>query len=497
MIFGDILAVSGLFVSTAVFIGLAFGARTDHIKVEEYLLDSHGATSREFGPSFAAASTSLATVIIFFIATSQLYGPVLFWCGATYLAGQTLFLHIVKGANLDTSALTTNADFWRKFSLAPRSSLFIGILTITSFMLILFVELYIGSVIVSYYLSGIGGGGKAIAFAVLGIVVIAYVRLGGLRVVFKTDGWQLRLMVASMAALLLCAMVSVPSNDTSQISLPSLWQFSATHIEIFLFCAWIAILNFTLPFTQLSSWQRVAAVKSPSEAWTGLIKTIPHFLIIWMVPVVALMILNSKGFSFTTLPQLFDTMRDSGGLVSSLLYPMVFVGFASALFSTADSAMIALQLAISDNSTFGNALRRKNDHQLRRFLLYFTLILVFLLSLIFGLAEANIGSWFIPLVFAIFSQLSVAAPQLLYGLIKTKKGIFERPMSKAGDWANFVGLFIGWAILIVVTVLRAKNILPSQGSQEIATYIAVAVSAIGLFAGIKLSNKQEETKEKE
>jgi Na+/proline symporter len=489
MVFGDILASIGLAISAIVFVGLAFDSRSDKLAVEEYLLFSHTGTSREFGPSFAAASTSLATVIIFFLSTSQLYGPFLFWCGFTYFSGQALFLYLMKEAELKTSELSTNADYWLSFAQAPVSAFMIGLMTISSFVLILFVELYIGSVIVNYYFSDIGLLGKAISFLLLGAIVIAYVKLGGIKVVFKTDGWQLRLMVLSMLVFILFAVFSVPINDESENLSPQLLNFSASNVEIFLFCAWIAIINFTLPFTQLSSWQRVAAMKSPKEAWSGLLKTAPQFLLIWMLPVLALMVLNSKGYSLTSLPLLFDAMRSPGGAISGLLYPLLFVGFASALFSTADTAMIAVQLAVSDKSTFGSKLIAKKGSDLRRSLLWFTGLLVFCLAVLFGLAESKIDKWFMPIVFAIFSTLGVIAPQLLFGLIYAKKGIYKYKLSRFGDWANFLGILGGWLVIVVATVLRGIELLPQQGTQEVATYLAVFVSTIGLLIGITLSKK--------
>lgn len=482
MVFGDILAIFGFAVSALVFVWLAREARSKHLSIASYLLGDRSATARDYGTSMVAASTSLATVMLFFLANAQHYGLTLLFCGATYLGGQALFIKILGRANIRTSDLSTNAEFWRIFANAPRSAFVIGILTVTTFLIILFVELYIGSVIIGYYLLDLKTWGKAIAFTILGSVVVAYVRIGGMRVVFRTDAWQLRLMLASMAALIIFA-ITVPNLDSKEVLLTSVFTVDATFIEVVLFWCWIGLLNITLPFTQLSSWQRIAATKSVAEAWNGLKRQTGSFFVLWFVPVIAFVILSAKGYSLTDLPALFDAMRQGPMAIEGVLYPILFVGFASALFSTADTALIALQFAAADESLTGKFFRTGNERTLRRRLLVTMLAMILLLALIFGLAEAKLGAWFIPLIFAIFGQLAVIAPQIIYALCCRMRGQNFVQFSKLGEFANVVAILLAWLVIIGGTILRANEYLPSRGSQEVATFLGVAISLLGLLVG--------------
>lgn len=491
MIFGDIIALIGMAISVLMFVYLGLQDSSKAISIEQVLLANRSASSTQFGASFAAASTSLATVIIFFISYSSFFGISLLWCGGTYLVGQVIFLRFMKGVNIDTSSLTTNADFVFHHMDLKRTAQIIAIMTASSFILILFLELYIGSEIISYYLTGMGTVGKAISYFSLGAIVIIYVRLGGLKVVFRTDVWQLSVMIVACIALLLFAFLysPIPSVKSSPTSPP--FFATATNSQLLVFMLWILILNFTLPFTQLSSWQRLAATKSIDEAWSGLRRSAPSFLVIWMIPVFALVILNSKGVTPGSLSDLFDVLRSSGSGYSNILYPLIFVGFASALFSTADTALVALQFSLSDSATFGNRLRAMDEVQLRRVLTFSTFLIIAALSLIYGMAVVDLGSWFIPLVYTIFSQLSVVAPQVVYSMLEASGKIQDRKFGKLSDKVNMTFMLLAWSILILATIGRVNEILPASNTQEIATYISVAVSSLGLFLAYLLAEKTE------
>jgi len=478
MIFADIIALIGMSISIMMFLYLGAQAATKKISIESVLLADRSAKSSQFGASFAAASTSLATVLIFFISTSSMFGLFLLWCGATYLLGQVLFLKLIKAINVETSGLTTNADFVLKQMDTKRTARIISVLTASTFILILFLELYIGSEIISYYLQGIGPTGKAIAFFSLGAIVIFYVRLGGLKVVFRTDTWQLALIVVACLALFVFSIVHAPVTSGSIQATKSILSVTGTPTQIIIFMLWILILNFSLPFTQLSSWQRLAATESLDQAWKGLKRSTPSFLLVWMLPVVSLVILNNKGVNVSSLSGLFDILRSGNVDYTNIIYPIIFVGFASALFSTADTAIVALQFSLSDSATFGDRLKQLNENKLRKILTFSILVIVFVLAGIYGLAEADLGELFIPLVYTIFSQLTIIAPQVVYAMLESSGRLPAREFVPLSDRIVTGGLILAWAVLVGATIGKVTKVLPSANTQEIATYIAVAISAL-------------------
>jgi len=494
MIFADLIALGAMIISVMMFLYLAMQGATKTISIENVLLASRSAGSTQFGASFAAASTSLATVLIFFISYSSFFGLSLLWCGTTYLLGQILFIRFMKRINVETSNLTTNADFVLQYVHTERTAKAMAALTASAFILILFLELYIGSEIISYYLTNLGSIGKAVAFLSLGLIVIMYVRIGGLTVVFRTDIWQLSILIAACIGLLLFSIIYEPiTSGISQATKPILFA-NATPVQILIFMLWIFVLNLTLPFTQLSSWQRLAATKSIDQAWRGLKLSTPGFLVIWILPVIALVILNAKGVIPNSLSGLFDVLRTGDTELANILYPIIFVGFASALFSTADTAMIALQFSFSDNATFGDRLKSMDEKKLGKVLTSSTIFIIIILAVIYGVAEAQLGSWFIPLVYTIFSQLTIIAPQVIYAMLEVSGKIPEREFQVLSDRINISGIGLAWIVLVGATIGKVYGILPQAGTQEVATYIALIISTVGQIVAAASARRLDENK---
>ena len=297
-------------------------------------------------------------------------------------------------------------------------------------------------------------------------------------VVFRTDTWQLALMVVASIVLFAFSIIHTPTISGSiQATKPVLFA-TATPFQILVFMLWILILNFSLPFTQLSSWQRLAATKSLDKAWEGLKNNTPFFLAVWMLPVLALVILNAKGVNISSLSGLFDILKSGNADYVNIIYPIIFVGFSSALFSTADTAIVALQLSLSDRATFGDRLTQYDERSLGRILTYSMLAIILLLACFYGLAEVDFGELFIPLVYTIFSQLTIIAPQVLCAVLVASGKIPTREFNSLFDWINTLGIIISWLVLVGVTICKVKNVLPTANTQEIATYVAVGISAV-------------------
>lgn len=492
MILADFVAWIGMAFSVVVFLLLAMQKTKAPETIESVLLADRRVNSTQFGASFAAASTSLATVLIFFIGTSALYGIVLLWCGLTYLLGQVLFIYWMKKININTHDLSSNADFVLDQFRSRSAALVIAILTASAFLLILFLELYVGSEILAYYFDLTEEWRRAAAFFGLGLTVIFYVRLGGLKVVLRTDVWQFYMMIAACLALLLFAFLAPSANKTPSAQTADILWGSASAVQVALFMGWITILNLTLPFTQLSSWQRLAATTSVTEAWEGIKKSIFGFLIIWTLPVVALIILNYKGLNSTTLSELFDVLRSNGGDVTLALYPIIFVGFASALFSTADTALIALQFSLSDRSTFLLRLSKLDEKALKRTFFVSTIVIMLLLAIVYGLSEVKLGAWFIPLIYTVFSQLTIIAPQVIYAILEKSGVVNNRDFTPASAIVNVAGVVIGWLVLVGATIGVSTGLIQAPlGVQETATYVATLISAFGLLIAVFLATPAE------
>jgi len=475
---GDLLALGGFAFSCAVFFYLAASERSEAIQVEDYFLAKHSVDATRFSHTFVAASTSFATVILFFIATESIYGLTLLLCGLSYYLGQLAFIYWMKSSKIDTGELSTNAMFLLVKTGHKSLARAMSLLTIISFLMILFIELYVGSVIIKYYLPGAAGLTGALPFLLLGIIVFGYVRLGGLTTVIHTDSWQLRLMVLAACAFVAFALVVSPAGEAYALS--NAFTVRASPMVLLLFYGWIFLLNFTLPFTQVSSWQRIAAARSIGEAWKGVLKGAPSFLVVWWLPVVALALLRAKGYEIGSIDSLFEVLRSGGSLAEAILYPMVFVGFTAALFSTADSALIALQLAVLNDTRLQGYLHRMSNERTKQIITGSSLATFVGLAIIYALAESKLTILFIPLVYTLFGQLAITAPQMFYALYYVLNGATVPKFTPGGLRFCVAAMFSGWLVLMGGTVLQTYEVLPRAGTQEVATFLAVLVSTIGL-----------------
>lgn len=484
MTFSDVTVLTALALSVVVFYLLASRARGESLTVLGYTLADRQIGQREFGASLVAASTSLATVLLFFLSTANYYGLVLLWCGLTYFLGQAIFLKYVTGKPLLGRDIRTISDLWYGTILSPLNARLITAITVSSFLIILFVELYIGSIILTYFIRPmVPAYADALGFAFMSLLVIGYVRIGGLRGVMQTDQWQLKMLLAAVLALALFALIAVPQPAASGAT-PWYFALQAGPKEIILFCVWILILNLTLPFSQLSSWQRVAAAKSPEEVWAGFKSHAKFLLFAWIVPVLAFVYLVSRGYVFGDVTQLFQALRSAGGITDGILYPIIVVGFGAALFSTADTALIALGTALADNNTFRGPLERMSEKRLRGAFTVFALLTLGVLTVVFAIAEADVGAWFIPLIYAIFGQLVVVAPLVLYSLRRI--GDAPKEISSLGSYLVAAGLLVGW-VVIMVAVFIDQN----QGTyiwSQLAAPASFLISGGFLLLGVAVGN---------
>ncbi|MFQ5753620.1 MAG: hypothetical protein ACE5HI_16645, partial [bacterium] len=395
--------------------------------------------------------------------------------------------HNIVQKELGNKDSKTISDIWF-FSFKSKSiALLISLITITSFLTILFVEIYIGSVLLTYYFPEDFKYGGLISFTLISVFIVGYVRLGGLKAVMQTDQWQMRILIASVFALLFASLF-IPTTNNVTFIFSSLFHFSSNWSSILFFWMWILALNISLPWGQLSSWQRISSAKSDDEVWRGLKNNIINFLIVWMIPVIGFIILVAKGYKLNDLPTFFDILKSVPGLISEVFYPLIVVGFASALFSTADTAVVALGTSFVDKNALGDYLSTKSERLVKSLLTVFSVVILLMIGILFFLAKVNIGEWFMPLIYNIFGQLAIVAPLCFYALKVTN----DRPLtlSTKGVVIIFLGLLLSWFLIIYSTFLN--KLYSSTHYSEFATIFGIIISYLCLRLGLKLSKTQSE-----
>jgi len=381
-------------------------------------------------------------------------------------------------SNLEAKDMTSNADFWLNFSGGKKSSIAISVISLISFLIIFFIELYLGSVILSRYF---GQGGAFLAFLFLGLLTIAYVQIGGFKTVIKTDFYQALLVGLAVLAILIFS-IMIPFQLGEHIG--NIFNFTASGVELFTLLALLLVLNLTIPFSQVTFWQRIASTTDKREAFKGFKRYSPLFLFIWLAPVLAFTLLNAKGFTFDSIGSFFSLIQSTGGIFEFILFPIIFVGLAAALFSTADSALIAIQFSLVDNTTFKSRFDNLTQKSAKKILIGASLIIVLLLSFIYYIAESQLASWFIPLIFAVFGILVIISPLIIYGLVKSQKANKEIKLSKFSDFLIAFGLYLGVIFVLTATFISVK--INSVTLSQVAPFLGIIASLIFLMIGLRL-----------
>ncbi len=477
----DIIAVILLIVVSLMFIWHAIRNRSKELTVENHMLAGRTTNKKMFGASFVVTSTSLATVLMFFLLQSERYGLIMLFAGLTFLLGQWFFLTRINVSKIESKDMTSNADFWLSFSGGKKSAVAISIISFISFLIIFFVELFIGSVILGKYFGFFGSSGAFFAFVVLGLLTIAYVQIGGFKTIIKTDFYQAILVFLAVLAILIFSII-LPSQVGGNY-LNNVFDFTATSSELITFLAVLFFLNLAIPFSQVTFWQRVASSPDKREAFKGFKQYIPLFLFIWLVPVISFTLLKAKGFTFDSIGSFFTLVQSTSGISEIILFPIILVGLAAALFSTADSALIALQFSLVDNTMFKSKFDKLSNTSAKRILIWASLVIIILLSLIYYLAESQLASWFVPLMFAIFGILVVVSPLIFYGLFKSQKS-GEIRLSKLSDSLIALGLYLGGLSVLAVTFISVQ--VSSVTLSQTAAFVGTAISLIFLIIGLSL-----------
>jgi len=487
MEFIDYIALVGLFISGWVYIALANEEKQKG--VDSFFYNSHTTKSNRYGTSMAAASTSLATVVLFFITGVGHFGVFLLWCGVSYFAGQVLLLWTIKSAKIETSQLTTVSDFWSDVTSTSVTPKIFTLLTATSFVFMLFLELYIGSQILTFFFDSKDSIITFFCFILLLLLVAVYVLRGGMHAVFKSDLWQYTLMVIAVLVIGFCTLIYTSETEVL-VDLTSLATLEIDNFELILFLIWVTIQNLTLPFTQLSSWQRLASMKNVDCAISGLKKIAIGFIILWLAPVVALLVLKSSGLQFGNIEDFFNFFRDSENIFIYFSFALIFIGFSSALFSTADSAFIATLLAFTDKNTFLKTVERKNKGEITRILTIFVLTLVAVESLLFYVFEVQVGNAYLSVVYVIFSQLSLIAPHMIIVMYRKLRGLPNLILSKVQDATIACSLILCWTLLFYLNFYGLDWGLNQNNSVIVGSLLGMLFSGGALAFSITVQAQQ-------
>ncbi|NQY42608.1 MAG: hypothetical protein HRT87_04605 [Legionellales bacterium] len=478
----EILSLIGLLTSSLVFYTCAYRINRENLNMEGFTLSNRNLSKNQFGNTFTASSMSLATVLVFFISTQKEYGLFLLACPIGFVLGQYIFFYTVRKCNVDFSKCRTISDLVSTVFPSKKIARAITAITIVSYIGLAFIELYVGTIILTFFMpkSAIW---QTLAFFIIGITVLLYIRLGGYKAIVKTDKWQLSLMLLAITTIFLFSIL-LPYSDTPKTYVNSFYFVNVSPIWALVFVIQILFTNITGPFTQLTGWQRIVASSSVDEAWKGLKRATWKTLFIWTVPIISFVLLRTKGYDITELEKFLYFARNTSELTATILFPIVVVGFASALFSSADVAIIAIIHALSDQNTFQSSFQKLPYRKFKRYLTIFTICILAILSALYWIKYLELTNYLVPLVHSSFGQMNILIPLSAYAIYRINNNQQE---TKFNENYIFFSILLGWSFVLIGVWLSAKYKFP--GLQQAIVVVSILPILVTTFINMRYRQK--------
>ena len=466
---------------------------------DAFYLRSRDLEGGEYASSFAASSTSFATVMIWFIAFGSSEGLPLLYCALTYFIGAwvfTLFTPVIAKHDFFTKGHTLGEFMYRLYE-SRAVAISISLVAATGLLCILLIELYVGATLFSIYSKANVPGAIPIGVAVLAICVFGYSALGGFPGVVRSDKVQMLLILTAGAAVPLILWIDPPTTSvfTADRLLPSplvSWPDDPLSngrliisLPLFVNLLFVNILVFP---AQMRQWQMAAACKSPADMRSGLIKGGIVNTVAWGMFILLGVLV---GLHYPVAPgetPNFDgilTMLSSSDsfVVSYVAFPLLFIACLAALLSTADSAIIPLSQAITDD-----CLDEKYHTVWVGRVVILTLAL-FALALYY-VAFVYLRIDFMNLLFTLWGLLIVLAPAIGFAMLLPT-------MAKAtrGKVAGFCSIWVGLILTLGIIIFAT----PGDGPEWLAWYPKgqpgvlyagpIGVIASGLIVALGLSGQ--------
>ena len=437
----------------------------------------------EFSNTFTAASVSLAGNYLFFINAHREFGYLMVIGPIFYCIVQLLLLYFAKKIALDFDKIRSIADIWSTVFSGKMIAKCIAILSAVTCFMNVFIELLIGSEILSVFLPDMPLY-KTLSFFALGLIVISYVIYGGYKTIIKTDTLQLVLIVFAAIALLYFSIAS----PTTYISLENenvmnrLFSHKVKGTSLVVFLLWASWLNISTAFTDISLWQRMAASSSIRESFMRYLTGLWKWVITFFMPMMCFILLYAKGNHYDTMPQFLDMILSHNSVLNYVIFPAIVVGFAAALFSTADTQLIAAIYSLCDQHTFLPKLQKiplsEKDKVIKKYLVVFTILLLFLLSILYYIEHSKVSSWIIPLMYASWGQIIIFAPLIAYALYKMKDMKERIYVTKAQNFILIMSIIVGWVIIL------AGAFATSHLYYQLSFLIGSIIAGFGLLISI-------------
>lgn len=457
--------------------------------LNQYLLADKQIDNKDFAGSFVASTVSLGGNIMFFIACHRIYGWLMIIGPIFYIIAHIIFLLVLKQINAREINYKTFPELWLAVFPCKITARCIAIISVVACLLFFFIEVHVGSAIL-YILFPQYDILKHLAFFFIGLTILAYAYHGGYLAVVKTDRWQLILMIGASVALWILA-VYIPTNDGyGQNMIKRLFSYDEpSNLMTGIFLVWAIIINICGCFYEPTILQRIHASKNIKEALLGTFKSIWGFIFVLLIPILSFTLIYVKGYYYDTLEEFLSLIANHGGGIKFILYPTIIVGFAAALFSTADTSAIAVIYSICDQATFANMLQKNHAEQkfFRRLIVLSFVVIVLLMTILHYAIASKLGALIVPVMYIIWGTLSIVSPLTMYALYRLANGL---PAMQANQRQKINLLIFGLLSIGTIFYGTIKAIDTNlQVYSQLSLLVALAVMSIGVWVTIRLEKQ--------
>lgn len=444
-------ALLGLVILFAFFVIGAYQFR--QIKsYDSFYLRERSLEDGEYASSFAASSTSFATVLIWFITFASSEGISLLYCAITYLIGAMVFARLTPVLENHSyfSEGRTLGGYMHAMYESRSVALSITIVAAIGDFCILLIELYVGASLFSIYSKALLPGAVPIGVGILAIIVFCYTALGGFPGVVRSDKVQLSLIALAGLLVPLLMWISPPTSNTLTAAnwMPQPLFSWPEHplsqgrfiisLPLFINLLFVNILVFP---AQLRQWQMAASCASPTEMRRGLIEGGIINCLLWGLFIILGIFVGVHFPGAGGQTPNFDNIlvgfaTADSVLLSYVAFPVLFCACLAALLSTADSAIIPLAQAITDDYIPGKYRNVWTSRLIILCVLAFTLALYYLVFVLLGVN-------FFSVLFALWGLLIILAPAVGFALLFP-----ELARTPRGRMLAFISVWVGFFLTL-------------------------------------------------
>jgi len=433
----------------------------------------------EFGNSFAAASTSLATVLFFFVTLGLTNGLYILISPISFYIGTTLFNKLmlprlkkqhycVSKDNEKTIGVTLGEYIKVRYN-SKLVKYVIMTITLLGIVAIMLIELFVGVTIFDIFLKP---EYEEYALYFIAIVSFVYTGMGGLNAVVKTDKWQFWFMMVVALMLIVFMFFSYSNTVDSKQFFPTFLGDTGVLKQNWALYLNIITVNALLVPSLLRNWQLIAAAERDMDIKKGFINGV------FMTALISLLfvIFGIQFFTvFSDAPLsmngILSTMAESSSsFMSCLLFPLLFTACLMALLSTVDSSLLPVVQCIACDF-FPNS---KKGQEKKRYLfcMIITLIItLFLYKVVFKWLKFDIISW----LFTIFGLVTISSPAILFACFGRDSVLRTRSMQISTIVCTILGLVVAMTISIIGNNSSGESNLSII---QLNTPIAISITSV-------------------